>query len=96
MKKYKYSELEKTIQDVKKSNMDDKFWLYSQMIADITRDDNTATDLARKVLANDIENMLDKICSLYQRNDCNCKSTEGRSNIDILIEWLKYIDEDEF
>ena len=66
------------------------------MIADITRDDNTATDLARKVLANDIENMLDKICSLYQRNDCNCKSTEGRSNIDILIEWLKYIDEDEF
>lgn len=96
MKKYKYSELEKTIQDVKKSNMDDKFWLYSQMIADITRDDNTATDLARRVLANDIENMLDKICSLYQRNDCNCKSTEGRSNIDILIEWLKYIDEDEF
>lgn len=96
MKKYKYSELEKTIQDVKKSNMDDKFWLYSQMIADITRDDNTATNLARKVLANDIENMLDKICSLYQRNDCNCKSTEGRSNIDILIEWLKYIDEDEF
>ena len=96
MKKYKYSELEKTIQDVKKSNMDDKFWLYSQMIADITRDDNTATDLARKVLANDIENMLDKICSLYQRNDCNCKSTEGRSNIDILIEWLRYIDEDEF
>ena len=96
MKTYKNSELEKMIQDVKASNMDDRYWLYSQMIADITRDDNTATDLARKVLANDIENMLDKICSLYQRNDCNCKSTEGRSNIDILIEWLKYIDEDEF
>ena len=96
MKKYKYSSLERDIQDVKESDRDDKYWLYSQMIQEATAQDDIATNLARKVLANDIENMLDKICSLYQRNDCNCKSTEGRSNIDILIEWLKYIDEDEF
>ena len=96
MKTYKNSELEKMIQDVKKSDMDDRYWLYSQMIADITKDDDTATDLARRVLKNDIENMLEKIQSLYQRSTCNCDGVEDKTNIDILIEWLEYINPDEF
>lgn len=93
MKTYKNSELEKMIQDVKKSDMDDRYWLYSQMIADITKDDDTATDLARRVLKNDIENMLEKIQSLFQRSDANCESTEGRSDVDVLISWLEHIEE---
>ena len=96
MKRYKFSELEKMIQDVKKSDLDDRFWLYSQMVADITKDDDTATDLARRVLKNDIENMLEKIQSLYQRSSCNCDGAEGKTNIDLLIEWLEYINPDEF
>ena len=96
MKTYKNSELEKMIQDVKASNMDDRYWLYSQMVADITKDDDTATNLARKVLANDIENMLEKIQSLYQRSSCNCDGVEGKTNIDLLIEWVEYINPDEF
>ena len=64
MKTYKNSELEKMIQDVKKSDMDDRYWLYSQMIADITAEDDTATDLARRVLKSDIENMIEKILCL--------------------------------
>lgn len=96
MKTYKNSELEKMIQDVKKSDMDDRYWLYSQMIADITEDDEVATDLARRVLKSDIENMIEKIQSLYQRSTCNCDGVEDKTNIDILIEWLEYINPDEF
>lgn len=96
MKEYKNSELEKMIQDIRDSDRIDKWWLFSQVMSDVCREDETATNLARRVLKSDIENMVEKIQSLYQRSDANCKSTEGRSNIDILIEWLKYIDEDEF
>ena len=73
--------------------MDDRYWKYSQMIADITRDDDTATDLARKVLKNDIENMLDKIQSLFQRNTANCNGAEDKSDMRLLIEWLEHIEE---
>ena len=96
MKRYKYTEQEEMIKDLKTSNLDDRYWLYSQIIAEMTSQDDTATDLARKVLRGDIENMLDKIQSLYQRSSCNCDGTEGKTNIDLLIEWLEYINPDEF
>ena len=76
MKKYKYSKEEEMIKDLKTSNLDDRYWLYSQMVAEVTADDDTATDLARRVLKNDIENMLEKIQSLYQRSSCNCDGVE--------------------
>lgn len=93
MKTYKNSELEKMIQDVKKSDMDDRYWLYSQMIADITAEDDTATDLARRVLKSDIENMIEKIQSLFQRNTPNCDCVEDKSDMRLLIEWLEHIEE---
>ena len=93
MKTYKNSELEKMIQDVKKSDMDDRYWLYSQMIADITKDDDTATDLARRVLKSDVENMVEKIQSLFQRNTPNCDGVEDKSDMRLLIEWLEHIEE---
>ena len=94
MSKYKYSELEKDIQDVMNSDRCDKYYLYSQMIDEITNNDETASRLANKVIANDVSNLLEKIQSIYQRSDSNCKSTEGRSDIDILISWLEHIRED--
>lgn len=96
MSKYKHSELEKQIQEIKESDKVDKYYLYSQMIADITEDDETATKLARKVLNNDISNILEKIQSLFQRETANCCKVKGKTNIDILIEWLEYINPDEF
>lgn len=94
MKTYKYSELERDIQDVMSSDRVDKYYLYSQMIDEVTENDETATRLSRKVLKSDIENMLEKIKSIFQRSDSNCKSTEDRSDIDILISWLEHIRED--
>lgn len=94
MSKFKYSELEKMIQEVKESDMDDRIFLYSEMIKDISRDDEYSTNLARKVCAKEINSLLRKIQELFQREDANCKSTEGRTEIDILIDWLKHIDND--
>ena len=96
MKKYKYSEQEEMIQDLRDSDRIDKWWLYSQMIADITKDDDTATNLARKVLKCDIANMLEKIQSLFQRSSVDCKNIENMSEIEQLISWLEYINPDEF
>lgn len=92
--KYKYSELEKDIQDVMSSDRVDKYYLYSQMIDEITDNDETASRLANKVIANDVSNLLEKIQSIYQRSDADCKSTEDRSDIDVLIAWLEHIRED--
>lgn len=93
---YKNSKLERDIEDVRKSNRCDKNWLYSEMIADITKEDDIATDLARRVIRGDIEQMLEKIQSLFQRETANCNGTDGKTNIDILVEWLEYINPDEF
>ena len=92
--KYKYSELERDIQDVMNSDRCDKYYLYSQMIAEVTENDETATRLSRKVLKSDIENMLEKIKSIFQRSNCDCKSTENMSEIEQLISWLEHIRED--
>ncbi|MBP3707069.1 MAG: hypothetical protein J6J36_00430 [Clostridia bacterium] len=94
--KYKYSNLEKEIQELKESDRIDKFYLYSKAIADITKDDETATNLARKVLKNDVINMLEKIQALFQRSSVDCKNIENMSEIEQLISWLEYINPDEF
>ena len=93
MKKYKYSKEEEMIKDLKTSNLDDRYWLYSQMVAEVTADDDTATDLARRVLKSDIENMVEKIQSLFQRNTPNCDGVEDKSDMRLLIEWLEHIEE---
>ena len=85
MKTYKYSELERDIQDVMNSDRVDKYYLYSQMIAEVTENDDSCTRLSRKVLKSDIENMLEKIKSIFQRAHADCKNTENMSEIEQLI-----------
>ena len=92
--KYKYSEVEKDIQDLMSSDRVDKYFLYSLMIEEITENDDTASRLANKVLKKDIETMVLKFQSLFQRSHADCKSTEGMSDIELLISWLNHIRED--
>lgn len=96
MSKFKYSDIERDVQELMKSDRIDRFYLYQLMVAQAISNDDTATKLARKVLQKDIENILNKIQSLYQREDANFKSTEGRTDIDILIDWLYHINPDDF
>ena len=94
--RYKYSEIEKDIQELMKEDRVDKYYLYSLMIQEITKDDCTATRLANKVLERDIRNMIEKIQALFQRSHADCKSTEGMSDIELLISWLNHINPDYF
>lgn len=96
MSKFKYSDIEADVQEIMETERIDRFYLYQLMVAQATENDETATKLARKVLQKDIESMLSKIQSLFQREDANFKSTEGRTDIDILIDWLLHINPDEF
>ena len=82
----KYSELEKQIREEK------DIFKRGELIMQITENDDTAGNLARKVLKKDIDNMLEKIWGIYQRENCDCKDITNVSKIRQLIEWLEYIE----
>lgn len=94
MKKYKYSKEEEMIKDLKTSNLDDRYWLYSQIVAEVTADDEYCTSLCNRVLESSINDMIEKIQCIFQRETANCDGTEGKTNIDILVEWLLHINQD--
>ena len=94
MKKYKFSEQEEMVKDLKTSNLDDRYWLYSQIVAEATADDEYCTSLCNKVLENSINDMIEKIQCIFQRETANMDGTEGKTNIDVLVEWLLHINQD--
>ena len=94
MKKYKFSEQEEMVKDLKTSNLDDRYWLYSQIVAEVTADDEYCTSLCNKVLESSINDMIEKIQCIFQRETANCDGIEGKTNIDVLVEWLLHINQD--
>lgn len=94
MSKYKFSEEVNDLIELEKSDRCDKFYLKSKILEIVTENDDSCTRLANKVLASDIENMVDKIASIFQRETANCDSIEGKTSIDILVEWLLHINQD--
>lgn len=94
MMRYKYSEIEEEVRIVKESKCPDKnFIIYEELITKATKDDEVARSLAKKVLAKDINNMLEKISSLYQREGANFGLflDDEADKYDKLIEWLQHI-----
>ena len=83
----KFSELEKQIMEEK------DIFKRGELIMQITESDEVASNLARKVIRKDVQNLIDKLRGIFQRTSAECESTEGMTDISILIEWLKYIEE---
>ena len=83
----KYSELEKQIMEEK------DIFKRGELIMQITEADEIASNLARKVIRKDVQNLIDKLRGIFQRTSAECESTESMTDIEILIEWLKYIEE---
>ncbi len=86
----KYSEIEVEIQKLKKIG---DVWSAYEKIMEITKDDEVATNLARKVIKKDVANLLERIQGIFKRETANCDGVEDKSNIQILIEWLEHIDD---
>ena len=84
----KYSELEKQIREEK------DIFKKHELIMQITENDDVAGNLARKVLKKDIDNMLEKIWGIYQRESAEIRDITNVSKIRQLIDWLENICED--
>lgn len=80
----KYSELEKQIMEEK------DIFKRGELIMQITEADEIASNLARKVIRKDVNNLIEKIQGIFQRESANCN--ECSSDIRTLIEWLEYIE----
>lgn len=81
----KFSELEKRIMN------EEDIFAKGELIMQITESDEVASNLARKVIRKDVENLIEKIRGIFQRSESNC--VESSSDIRTLIEWLEYIEE---
>ena len=81
----KYSELEKRIMN------EEDIFKRGELIMEITEADEVASNLARKVIRKDVENLIEKIRGIFQRSESNC--VESSSDIRTLIDWLEYIEE---
>ena len=80
----KYSELEKQIMEEK------DIFKRGELIMQITENDEVASGLSRKVIRKDVNNLIEKIQGIFQRESANCN--ECSSDIRTLIEWLEYIE----
>ena len=84
----KYSEIEVEIQKLKEIG---DVWSAYEKILLASKDDEVATNLARKVIKKDIKNMIEKIQGIFQRESANFDGSEGKSEIEVLVEWLEHI-----
>ena len=84
MRNMKFSELEKQIMEEK------DIFKRGELIMEITDNDEVASGLSRKVIRKDVNNLIEKIQGIFQREFANCN--ECSSDIRTLIEWLEYIE----
>ena len=83
----KYSELEKRIMN------EEDIFKRGELIMEITDNDEVASGLSRKVIRKDVNNLIEKIQGIFQRESAEIRDITNSSEIRQLIEWLEYIEE---
>ena len=86
----KNSQLEKQIIKLREKG---DLWGAGELILEICKEDSVARNLTNKVIKKDIQNLIEKIQVIHGRESANCDGVEGKSDIEILIEWLIHISE---